>query len=127
MPTDREHPVTRGLHVRFRAPSRAAVEAFWQAGIDAGYRDDGAPGRGRSTDPTTTAGSCSTRTATAPKPCTASVSAPCPTACVDHLWIRVADLAASRRFYATIAPTPGSGWAASPAACASPARTAASR
>src|SRR6266498_104903 len=43
-PTDREHPVTRGLHVGFRAPSRAAVDAFWQAGIDAGYHDDGAPG-----------------------------------------------------------------------------------
>ena len=44
-PTDREHPVTRGLHVGFRAPSREAVDAFWQAGIDAGCRDDGAPGR----------------------------------------------------------------------------------
>jgi catechol 2,3-dioxygenase-like lactoylglutathione lyase family enzyme len=43
-PTDREHPVTRGLHVGFRAPNRAAVDAFWKAGIDAGYRDDGAPG-----------------------------------------------------------------------------------
>src|SRR5436305_630294 len=43
-PTDREHPVTRGLHVGFRAPSREAVDAFWRAGIDAGYRDDGAPG-----------------------------------------------------------------------------------
>src|ERR1700739_974855 len=42
--TDREHPVTRDLHVGFRAPSREAVDAFWQAGIDAGYRDDGAPG-----------------------------------------------------------------------------------
>ena len=42
--TDREHPVTRGLHVGFRAPSREAVDAFWQAGIDAGYRADGAPG-----------------------------------------------------------------------------------
>jgi catechol 2,3-dioxygenase-like lactoylglutathione lyase family enzyme len=44
MPTDGEHPGTRGLYVGFRAPSRAAVDAFWQAGIDAGYRDDGAPG-----------------------------------------------------------------------------------
>src|SRR3954468_12009515 len=43
-PTDREHAVTRGLHVGFRAPDRAQVDAFWQAGIDAGYRDDGAPG-----------------------------------------------------------------------------------
>jgi catechol 2,3-dioxygenase-like lactoylglutathione lyase family enzyme len=43
-PTDREHPSTRGLHVGFRAPDRAAVDAFWQAGIDAGHPDDGAPG-----------------------------------------------------------------------------------
>jgi catechol 2,3-dioxygenase-like lactoylglutathione lyase family enzyme len=42
--TDPEHPVTRGLHVGFRARDRAQVDAFWQAGIDAGYRDDGAPG-----------------------------------------------------------------------------------
>ncbi len=43
-PTDREQPVTRGLHVGFRARDCAQVDAFWQAGIDAGYRDDGAPG-----------------------------------------------------------------------------------
>src|SRR4051812_35610875 len=42
--TNREHPVTRGLHVGFRAGDRAQVDAFWQAGVDAGYRDDGAPG-----------------------------------------------------------------------------------
>ena len=44
VPTDAEHPVSRGLHVGFRAPDHAAVEAFWQAGIDAGYTDDGSPG-----------------------------------------------------------------------------------
>jgi catechol 2,3-dioxygenase-like lactoylglutathione lyase family enzyme len=43
-PTDREHPVTRGLHVGFRARDRAQADAFWRAGVDAGYRDDGAPG-----------------------------------------------------------------------------------
>src|SRR2546422_2867525 len=42
--TDPEHPVTRGLHVGFRARDRAQVDAFWQAGVDAGYRDEGAPG-----------------------------------------------------------------------------------
>src|SRR5437868_3496080 len=42
--TDREHPVTRALHVGFRARDRGQVDAFWQAGIDAGYRDDGPPG-----------------------------------------------------------------------------------
>lgn len=42
--TDREHPVTRGPQVGLRAPSRETVDAFWRAGIEAGYRDDGAPG-----------------------------------------------------------------------------------
>src|SRR6476469_8995149 len=40
-PADREHPLSRGLHIGFRAPSPQAVDAFWQAGIDAGYRDAG--------------------------------------------------------------------------------------
>src|SRR4051812_50177876 len=43
-PTDREHPVTRGLHVGFRARDRDQVDAFWQAGADPGDRDDGPPG-----------------------------------------------------------------------------------
>ena len=40
-PTDGEHALTRGLHVAFRARDRAQADAFWQAGVDAGYRDDG--------------------------------------------------------------------------------------
>lgn len=44
VPADPEHPVTRGLYVVFRASSRDAVDTFWRTGIDAGYRDDGAPG-----------------------------------------------------------------------------------
>lgn len=31
-------------HAAFKAPSRAAVEAFWSAGIGAGGTDDGPPG-----------------------------------------------------------------------------------
>jgi catechol 2,3-dioxygenase-like lactoylglutathione lyase family enzyme len=41
---DPEHPPTRHLHIGFGAASREQVYAFWQAGLDAGYRDDGAPG-----------------------------------------------------------------------------------
>ena len=41
---DAEHLVTTGLHVGFSVSSREQVDAFWQAGIDAGYTDDGAPG-----------------------------------------------------------------------------------
>ena len=107
--TDAEHPVTRGLHVGFRAPSPTAVDAFWQAGIDAGYRDAGAPG---------------------PRPVYAegyyggflldpdgnSVEAvhgerqrSVPDGCVDHLWLRVRDPQASCRFYAAVAPHAGLG------------------
>jgi len=41
---DEDNPMTRGLHIGFGAPSREHVERFWRAGIDAGHRDDGAPG-----------------------------------------------------------------------------------
>ena len=40
----RTSPPTRGLHLGFSAPTREHVHAFWQAGVDAGYRDDGEPG-----------------------------------------------------------------------------------
>src|SRR3954467_15230858 len=46
-PADREHLVTRGLHVGFRAPSHQAVDAFGQAGIDAGYPTTARPARAR--------------------------------------------------------------------------------
>lgn len=34
----------RGTHVALRAPDRAAVQRFHAAGLDAGARDNGAPG-----------------------------------------------------------------------------------
>jgi catechol 2,3-dioxygenase-like lactoylglutathione lyase family enzyme len=41
---DEQHGVTRALHVAFVADTREAVDRFWQAGVDAGYEDLGAPG-----------------------------------------------------------------------------------
>jgi catechol 2,3-dioxygenase-like lactoylglutathione lyase family enzyme len=106
-PTDDEHGVTRGLHVAFRARDRAQVDAFWQAGIDAGCRDDGAP-RARAHHGATYYG------AFLLDPDGNSVEAvhddredPVPVGCIDHLWIGVRDPRASRRFYATIAPYAG--------------------
>jgi hypothetical protein len=32
--SDREHPVTRGLHIAWFAPTVDDVQAFWQAGIN---------------------------------------------------------------------------------------------
>jgi catechol 2,3-dioxygenase-like lactoylglutathione lyase family enzyme len=95
----RDKPVTRRLHIGFFAPSRAHVDEFWRIGTDAGYRDDGAPGPRLQysddyygaflLDPEGNSAEAvhhgSRRTG------------------IDHLWIRVADLAASKQFYETIA------------------------
>ena len=63
-----DSPSRRRLHIGFYAPTRELVDAFHRAGVEAGYRDDGAPGpRPRVRRPTTTAASCSTPTATASK------------------------------------------------------------
>lgn len=35
---------TYGRHLCFKAPSRAAVDGFWRAGLSAGGKDEGAPG-----------------------------------------------------------------------------------
>jgi catechol 2,3-dioxygenase-like lactoylglutathione lyase family enzyme len=110
-------PVTRGLHVAFVAPSRAHVDAFWQAGVDAGHRDDGAPGPrpeygsdyygGFLLDPD--GNSAEAVHHDTPR-----------SGHVDHLWLRVADLPAVRAFYALIAPYAGCGSAAtSPTASSS--------
>ena len=52
-------PVTRHVHIGLVAQSREHVDTFWQTLTERGFRDDGPPVRGRSTDPTTTAPSCS--------------------------------------------------------------------
>src|SRR5581483_56304 len=104
-PQDPEHPVTRGLHVGFRARDRDRVDAFWQAGLDAGYRDDGAPGPRPQYSPTYYG-------AFLLDPDGNSVEAvhndrEDGVGGINHLWIRVRDPQASRRFYATIAPYAG--------------------
>jgi catechol 2,3-dioxygenase-like lactoylglutathione lyase family enzyme len=102
---DAEHPVTRRLHIAWFAPAREDVGAFWQAGIDAGYRDDGAPGPrpqyrddyygGFLLDPDGNSAEA------------VQFDEPRTKGAIDHLWIRVADVAAVRRFYETIAPHAG--------------------
>ncbi len=102
---DAETPPTKRLHVGFVAPSRAHVDEFWRVGTEAGYRDDGAPGPRPEygddyygaflVDPDGNSAEAvhhrSLRTGGG----------------VDHVWIRVADVAASKRFYETVAPHAG--------------------
>jgi catechol 2,3-dioxygenase-like lactoylglutathione lyase family enzyme len=106
-PRDDEHPVTRGLHVAFRADDRAQVDAFWQAGIDAGFRDDGEPGPRTQYGPTYYGGFLLDPDGNSVEAVHGERENPVPAGCIDHLWIRVRDPQASRRFYTTIAPYAG--------------------
>ena len=102
---DAGNPVTRRLHIGFAAPSREHVDAFWRAGVDAGHRDDGAPGLrpeyaddyygGFLLDPDGNSAEAVHHSQAERR------------RGIDHLWIRVADLAAARRFYETVAPQTG--------------------
>jgi catechol 2,3-dioxygenase-like lactoylglutathione lyase family enzyme len=94
-------PVTRRLHIGFVAPSREHVDEFWHAGTRAGYRDDGAPGPRPQyredyygsflLDPDGNSAEAVHHGAMREG------------GAVDHLWFRVADVAAAKAFYETVA------------------------
>jgi catechol 2,3-dioxygenase-like lactoylglutathione lyase family enzyme len=98
---DAAHPPTRNLHVGFCARSRDEVEAFWRAGVDAGYADDGPPGERPQYGPDYYGGFLLD-----PDGNSAEAVHHGDTrrgGYVDHLWIRVRDLEAAERFYDLIA------------------------
>jgi catechol 2,3-dioxygenase-like lactoylglutathione lyase family enzyme len=98
---DDDHPVTRGVHLGFVAPTPDHVDEFWRAGTAAGHRDDGEPGPrpqytsdyygGFLLDPdgNSAEGMHYERMRRAGN--------------VDHVWLRVADVGASKRFYSVVA------------------------
>jgi catechol 2,3-dioxygenase-like lactoylglutathione lyase family enzyme len=104
-PATPDKPVTHRLHIAFVAPSRAHVDEFWQAGMEAGYRDDGGPGPRPQYRPEYYG-------AFLLDPDGNSAEAVHHDAMrtpgnIDHLWIRVANLAAAKGFYECIAPHAG--------------------
>ena len=96
-----DRPVTRNLHVGLVATSREAVDGWWATMTSAGYRDDGAPGPrpqyssdyygGFVLDPDGNSVEAVHQGRTRKGDNR-----------IDHLWIRVADPEASKRFYETI-------------------------
>src|SRR3954462_10962196 len=110
---DNRNTVTRRLHIGFVAPSRVHVDAFWQAGVGAGYPRGGRAGAGAGARG---GGEPGPRPEYSPDyyggflldPDGNSVEAVhhggTRAGRLDHMWIRVADLAATREFYETIAP-----------------------
>ena len=109
---DATRPATRHLHIAFVAPSHEHVDAFWRAGRDAGYQDDGAPGpRAQYRE--------DSYGAFLLDPDGNSAEAVHHADCrrgghIDHLWIGVRDLARSEAFYARVSPhlglRPGRRW-----------------
>ena len=99
------NPPTRRLHVAFVAPSREQVDDFWRTGTEAGYADAGRPGPRPEyrddyygaflLDPDGNSAEAVHHDAVRRD------------GVIDHLWIRVADVATARRFYETIAPYAG--------------------
>ena len=100
-----EHPPTRRLHAGFVASSRERVDEFWQAGVDAGYRDDGPPGPRPEYGPDYYGGFLLDPDGNSAEAVHHDTLRRDGT--VDHLWIRVADVAAAKRFYTAIAPHAG--------------------
>ena len=95
---------TQRLHIGFAAPSREHVDEFWRAGTAAGYRNDGAPGvRPQYSDDYYGAFLLDPDGNSAEAVHHGSVKP----GGVDHLWIRVSDLAAATRFYETVGPAAG--------------------
>jgi catechol 2,3-dioxygenase-like lactoylglutathione lyase family enzyme len=99
-----EKPVTRRLHIAFAVPTRDAVHAFWSAGTEAGYRDDGEPGPRPQYGPDYYGGFLLDPDGNSAEAVTHDTPR---RTMIDHLWLRVADVAAAKRFYETIAPHAG--------------------
>jgi catechol 2,3-dioxygenase-like lactoylglutathione lyase family enzyme len=103
-PVDEEHRRTGNLHVGFAVADREAVDAWWNRMTEADYRSDGEPGlRPQYSD--------SYYGAFILDPDGNSVEAVHHDRVrpgeIDHLWLRTADLGASKTFYATVAPVVG--------------------
>jgi len=96
-------PVTRGLHIGFGTSSRERVDEFWQVGTEAGYESDGEPGP----RPEYTANYYGGFLLDPDGNSVEAVHHEDVRHGIDHLWIRVRSVEASKRFYATIAPHAG--------------------
>jgi catechol 2,3-dioxygenase-like lactoylglutathione lyase family enzyme len=104
-PASEDKPVTRGLHIGFVSPSRDHVVTAWRTAVDAGYADDGEPGPRTEYGPDYYGGFLLDPDGNSAE--AAHHGNLTRGGIVDHLWIRVTDVDASRAFFTTIAPHAG--------------------
>ena len=98
---DAERAPTRHLHLAFAASSHAEADAFWQRGVDAGYPSDGEPGLRPQYDPNYYGAFLLDPDGNSVEACCGFRAEGGPP--IDHLWIGVGDLGASRRFWERLA------------------------
>jgi catechol 2,3-dioxygenase-like lactoylglutathione lyase family enzyme len=103
--TDDEHPIARRAHIAFIAPTTAHVDHFWQAGIDAGFVDDGAAGPRRVFADDYYAGFLKDPAGNSFEAVHREGARPNGT--IDHIAIRVNDVEASTAFYSEISAAAG--------------------
>jgi catechol 2,3-dioxygenase-like lactoylglutathione lyase family enzyme len=103
--TDDEHLIARRVHVAFIAPSPAHVDRFGQAGVAAGFADDGLAGpRPHYADDYYAA---FLKDAAGNSFEAVHRDRDRPKGNIDHVTIRVNDVEASTAFYSTIGPAAG--------------------
>jgi catechol 2,3-dioxygenase-like lactoylglutathione lyase family enzyme len=103
--TDQEHPIARRVHVAFVAPTPAHVDRFWEAGIRAGFTDDGPAGP--RPDYADDYYAAFLKDAAGNSFEAVYRDGARPRGSIDHVAMRVRDVAASTTFYTTIGPAAG--------------------
>ncbi len=98
---------TSGLHVGFAAPTRELVDSFWHAGVDAGYESDGEPGPRPQYGPDYYGAFLRDPDGNSAEAVSHATLRSGDEGVIDHLWIRVRDVARAREFYAAVAPFAG--------------------
>jgi catechol 2,3-dioxygenase-like lactoylglutathione lyase family enzyme len=102
-----ERPPTEGLHIAFTADSEELVDGWWRGMVDAGYRSDGAPGPRPEYRPDYYGAFILDLQSNSVEAVTHSRAREQVTGLIDHLWIRVPELAPIKRFYGEVAATVG--------------------
>jgi catechol 2,3-dioxygenase-like lactoylglutathione lyase family enzyme len=103
--TDDEHPITRRAHIAFIAPTPAHVDRFGQAGVAAGFADDGPAGPRVNYAEDYYAAYLKDDAGNTFEAVYRDGERP--TGNIDHLAIRVNDVEATTAFYSTISASAG--------------------
>ncbi len=98
-----DEPVTQNLHLALVASSREQVDSWWRAMTAAGHPEDGEPGPRPHYSPSYYGAFVRDPDGNSLEAVHRERSAKSENR-LDHLWIRVRDLAESRLFYETVAP-----------------------